>query len=150
MSKMYRMKDLGIEALVGRYVKSAKINGEKDLVVLDTDKGILYLTWEGSCCSRCYLENVSGVEYLVESTILSAENSTWDLISGERCYEVAESMGTNIKTSKGWVNFETRLEHNGYYSGEIKVSDDEPMDQYSSPRYEDKSKFPELKDLNDF
>lgn len=133
--KKYRMEDLGLESLVGRFIKSAWINEEKDFVMLHTETGFLYLTWEGSCCARCFIANVAGSNALVGSTIHSAENAEWvDHTKDEEEYEVIESMGTTIKTSKGTITFETRLEHNGYYSGKILVSDDEPMDQYSSPR----------------
>lgn len=134
-SKRYAMKDLGLEALVGRKVTSAAINAEKDFVVLETTTGKLYLTWTGDCCARCFLANVAGADALVDATIKSAENAEWKTLKDdEAADDVVETMGTTIKTDKGTVTFESRLEHNGYYGGEIQVSDDEPMDQYSSPR----------------
>lgn len=148
-NKSYSMEDLGIAFLIGKKIKLAEINEEKDLVVLTTqeDKKI-YLTWEGDCCASCYIQHVSGVDNLIGAEILSAENAEWkDISSGEE-YEVTESMGTNIKTTKGYVTFESRVEHNGYYGGYIYVSDDEPMDQYSSPRYD--GKLPELKKLVEY
>jgi hypothetical protein len=146
MSKMYGMKDLGISALIGRKINSAQINAEKNFVVLDTNKGPLFLTWIGDCCAKCYLENVSGVEHLIGHTVLSANNSDWTRIGDEE-YDVLESMGTVLNTDRGTVNFETRVSHNGYYGGEISVSDDEPMDQYISPAYEE---LPKLEPLSDF
>lgn len=151
--KSYRMKDLGIEALVGRKVLSAAINDENDLVILETDGGKLFLTWEGGCCSKCYLAHVSGVEFLIGHTIIEAENAEWQKPAGADDLErVVESMGTKIKTDKGYVNFDSRLEHNGYYSGEILVSDVEPMDQYGSPRYDaEYDPFPKIMNpLSDF
>jgi hypothetical protein len=149
MEKRYRMKDLGIETLIGREVLSAGINEDKDMVVLETDKGPLFLTWEGDCCSRCFLANVSGVDALVGAKILEAENAEWNKVNDDDDYEVIESMGTKLKTTKGYVTLESRLEHNGYYSGSILVSDDEPMNQYHSPRY-DNGPLPEMKPLADF
>ncbi len=148
MNKSYNMKDLGIEALIGRKVLSASINAKNDLVVLDTDKGNLYLTWEGDCCAKCFLANINGSENLIDAKILKVENKEWDATQVDE-FEVIESMGTTIKTDKGFVDLETRLEHNGYYGGEILVSDDEPMDTYHSPRYEN-NKLPKLKKLKDF
>lgn len=141
------MRDLGTEALVGRKILNASINEHKDLVVLETDKGILYLTWEGDCCATCYIEHLSGSEALVDSTILEVYHSKWKSIKDDED-DVIESMGTNIKTTKGYVTFETRLEHNGYYSGTILVSDKAPLDQYLDRRYN--NKMPKLKPLEDF
>lgn len=137
MGKPYDMKSLGIPALVGRKVRDAVINPEHDMVILRTNLGSLYLTWEGGCCSKCYLNHVNGTDALIGAEITAAENAAWTTLkSDEDGYRsVEESMGTKIKTTKGYVDFETRLEHNGYYSGKIMVSDDEPMDQYHSPRY---------------
>jgi len=135
MSKNYRMKNLGIKALVGRFIKSASINQEKDLIILDTETGKLFLTWEGDCCAHCFIANVSGAEALIGATILEAENAEWSPVKDDRdnC-EVIETMGTKIKTSTGYVTIESRVEHNGYYGGYIMVSDDEPMNKYYSPR----------------
>lgn len=144
------LKDLGTEILVGKFIKDAFINDDKDLVVLDTDQGKLYLTWEGDCCAICYLENMSGVENLIGAKILSVEHMQWkDITQDLNNYIVLESMGTRIKTDKGCVEFETRLDHNGFYAGYIKVSDKSPLSQYNSPRYEN-YEFPTLKKLEDF
>lgn len=155
MARIHNMEDLGIEALVGRQVKTATVNAEKDLVLLDTDKGTLYLTWEGSCCARCYLANVGGADALQGATIESAEDAEW--VDVERPGEdewgpVIESMGTKIRTSKGYVTFETRVEHNGYYGGRIMVSDVAPMDQYHCLRYDPEhgETLPEMAALTDF
>lgn len=150
MGKAYGMEELGIQALVGRKVLSAEINNENDLLVLDTDKGKLYLTWEGDCCAHCYLYHITGSEYLIGATINEVTSSNWKDISIADEYEVMESMGTNIRTDKGWVTFESRVEHNGFYGGQIQVSDDKPMNQYGSPRYGTEHKQPKLKTLKDF
>lgn len=150
-SERHNLEDLGIDSLVGKKIISAKINQEKDLVILDTETGPLFLSWEGDCCSQCYLVNVSGAENLQNATIVSAENAEWkDVQRNEEDYEVIESMGTKIKTDKGYMTFESRLSHNGYYSGNIKVSDIEPMDQYSSPRFDSEEEMGLLKTLEDF
>lgn len=149
--KKYGMENLGIKALLGRKVLAASINDEKDLVVLDTDKGRLFLSWVGDCCAKCYIANFSGMDALVGGTILEAEHAEWKDFKRDEDYgDVIESMGTNIKTDKGHVSFESRLSHNGYYGGWIEVSDEEPVNQYSSPRFDTPEEWPELKALADF
>lgn len=151
MGKSYNMKDLTMKSLRGRFVKAAYINKDKDLVVLDTETGRLFLTWEGDCCSLCYLAHAEGIDALVGATIIKGKSAKWVILEDDE-HDVLESMGTKLTTSKGYVTFETRLSHNGYYGGEILVSDDEPMDQYHSPRYslETDGKLPELVELKDF
>lgn len=140
--------ELEINDLVGRTVKSVKIIAQ-DIVILETDKGNLYLSWSADCCAQCYLQHVSGSEALVGHTILEAYNSEWTIVSGIEEYgdNLIESMGTSIKTTGGYVTFESRLDHNGYYSGHIKVDDESPIDQYGDRI--DISKY-EMKELVDF
>jgi hypothetical protein len=138
LKRDYSMTDVGLGALVGRKVLAASINAEKDLVALDTDKGKLFLSWVGDCCAHCYLAHMSGADALVGATITSAENAEWKTVSGERYDgEMTEAMGTNLRTDKGHITFESRVEHNGYYGGEIRVSEDAPMDQYHCEREDD-------------
>jgi hypothetical protein len=148
MEKSYSMKNIGIGSLVGSKVLSAKINEDHDLVILETQGKSFYLTWTGDCCAHCYLNHVTGVENLVGAEILSVESMDWNTLPTKDEYEVVESMGTKLKTTKGYVDFESRVEHNGYYGGEINVSDDEPMDQYSSPRNDWKQE--KMSSLTDF
>jgi hypothetical protein len=149
--KDYDMSSIGIEALVGRKIVSASINLQKDYVVLETDKGKLFLTWEGDCCAHCFLANVSGVSDLIGATILSAENAGWSeqvqVDPIEDPGSVTQSMGTNIRTDKGYVTFESRVEHNGYYGGKLLISDYGPIDAYSSLRDVSKETMVPLEDF---
>lgn len=122
---------MNINSLIGRTVTEAKINQEKDLVVLQTNKGPLFLTWVGDCCAVCHLEHVSNSEALINSEITSAENTEWkDVKAPDEYGYVTEGMGTTIKTTKGTITFESRVSHNGYYSGKISVSDRHYLSQW--------------------
>jgi hypothetical protein len=138
------MGQLVLSDLVGRKINSVQIDDEKRFLVLDTDKGPLYMTWSGDCCAHCYIAHFNGTEALINAEILSAEDSEWKAQS-DASYEVIESMGTKLKTTKGYVDIETRLEHNGYYSGIIEIYDD--ANDYGVRFYSKKKK---LKDLKDF
>ncbi len=131
-------QDLKLEELTGLVVSSAWINKEKDFVLLETNRGNFYLNWVGSCCAKCFIANISGTENLVGSTILDAKHSEWVGKTDEDCerYNVTENMGTEIKTTSGYISIETRLEHNGHYSGNVIIRDDQPLDQYHYPLFE--------------
>jgi len=129
-----------IEELVGMKVESAQINNRKDHVVLKTDKGTLYLSWVGDCCAHCYLENFSGIDFLIDSVIVEAAHAEWKNIEKDED-NTLESMGTILKTSKRYVSFESRVSHNGYYGGWIEISK-------TPPRYTES--LTDLKPLEDF
>lgn len=130
--RTYNEISIGIESLVGRTINAALINTEKDAIILKTDEGDFFLNWEGDCCAHCYIAHISGTEFLVGSTIISAENTEWsDISRKEDEWDVLEFMGTKLKTSKGYVDIETRLSHNGYYSGMINVSKQGYVDAYN-------------------
>lgn len=130
--KAYSAKDLKMSYLIGKTIVSAEINSDRDIVLLKTDTENIWLTWYGDCCAKCFIENCSGSENIIHASIESAENLEWKALkNNEDEYDVVEKMGTAIKTSKGLVRFETRLEHNGYYSGTIEVSNIAPVNEYS-------------------
>lgn len=142
----YDAKDLGMTSLIGRFVKGAKIF-DSDVVVLNTDLGPMYLTWSGDCCASCYLANISGADNLMGAKILEIETAEWKRKENDD-FDVVETMGTKIKTEKGYVTLETRLEHNGFYCGQIAVSDKAPIDNYGS--YLKVPSESDLKELKDF
>jgi hypothetical protein len=128
--------ELLLKELVGKQITSAVINRTKDLVILGCPDGDLFLSWLGDCCAHCYLANVSGIDELIGSTITEARHSQWQDTNSlfPRGDDVIESMGTTLKTTKGYVTFESRVEHNGYYGGYIEISQDEPLGQYNEVR----------------
>jgi len=141
MSKLrntYDLENLGVESLVGLKVENAFINSSKDYVRLDTNQGSYFLTWVGNCCAHCFLAQVSGASNLIGATIISAENAKWSsqiqLDPSRELSDVFQTMGTNIITNRGHVTLESRVEHNGYYSGNVIVSKVCPVDSYGCGR----------------
>lgn len=154
------MNNQDLNRLIGLKITSAVINETNDVieltVVQDTvvdalsqDEGNLYITFEGECCAKCYVYHVNGAENLVGATITNAETTSW-ITNPEPdppAYEVIETMGLMLTTTKGYVAFETRLEHNGYYGGALVITRGSVQDVYSL-RYDDEIyKFRELKDF---
>ena len=135
-----------MKSLIGCKVEKAEINKENNLVVLTTDKGSFYLSFQGDCCAQCYLAHANGVDNLVGSTINDVEQSEW-VSDDTEDYSVTETMGVKLTTSKGYVDFETRVEHNGYYGGYILVDQVGPLDQYNSYLYINPLELVTLKDF---
>lgn len=116
--------DLEIENLVGKKITSMFLHEDKKSIKLLTTTNMLYtLSWWGDCCSDCYIETLQNHDALRNAEITSIEHKTYK-VTRDMC-DVIESMGTTIKTSKGYVDIETRLEHNGYYSGYVHLSEDD-------------------------
>lgn len=132
-----------MSALIGVKVISAEINDSNDRIKLVTDAGVLYFSWIGDCCSHCFLAHVSGSEELTGGTILEIETKEWVVLTDIDGTD--ETMGTRIKTDKGYVDLESRLEHNGYYSGEIFINVN-PVDKYENTETCDEP-FKPLKDF---
>lgn len=144
-----------IEELVGRKITKAEINSGHNDVRLETEKGALFLSWNGDCCSKCYLYHIEGSENLKDAEILEAEDMTFSEKTEpdeEHWYDnVIESMGTRFKTTKGYVTFESRLEHNGFYGGRVSLTYGHAIDQYTGIRNaENIEEYGEFKDLEDF
>ncbi len=141
MSGTYREVNIGMKSLVGKKVLNALTNDSKDAVLLETDDGNYFLRWSGDCCAQCFIAHVNGADLLIGHTILEIENTEWSDVrrNDDEC-DVLETMGTKIKTDKGYVDIETRVAHNGYYSGMVAVSKIGFIDQYSC--------FEEVKDVN--
>lgn len=144
-----------IEELVGRKITKAEINSGHNDVRLETEKGALFLSWNGDCCSKCYLYHIEGSENLKDAEILEAEDMTFSEKTrpeeGSWSPRVVESMGTRLKTTKGYVTFESRLEHNGYYGGRVSLTYGHGIDKYGDARDgEDIEEYGEFKDLEDF
>lgn len=144
---LYDKDERNFTFLIGKSFDEILINEGRDVVVLKSAAETIYLTWSGECCATCYLCHCEGIENLKNSKIMEVENLEWIKIKDkEDGCEVLESMGTRIKTERGVVRFESRLDHNGYYSGEIKISEIAPVGPYNDFLEEPK----DLKPLEDF
>lgn len=139
---------MNLNELVGKRINKILINETKDILIFYTYNELYYMTFVGDCCAHCFMAHVSG--YQRYFTILDAESSEWGETSSksdrESC-EVKEQMGVKIKTDKGYLDIDTRVEHNGYYGGEVKLSTNCPLDQYSVPWCLENEKFKELQDF---
>lgn len=113
-----------INDIVDHTIIKAQINKNHDVVVFTTDKGKLYLIWESGCCSSCFIQHVT-LSGNWKNKIIKAYNKEWTKqprdVSEEGLPSVIESMGSVIVTENGSIEFETRLEHTGYYAGYIVV-----------------------------
>lgn len=143
------MEQFNLDKLVGLKIISAEINKGNDFIKLHTNEGLLFMNFTGECCAVCFIAHINGSEFLKGSAILSVEQTEWKTIKNDEEESITiETMGATIKTSKGTVSIETRVEHNGFYSGNVNISKDYATDLYRPTIEEDE--LGEFRPLEDF
>lgn len=74
----------------------------------------------GECCAHCYIQHVDGAEVLKNGVIFEVE-STSSNRSVVGSGDVVDAWGHRIHTDKGICSIEMRVEHNGYYGGQLEI-----------------------------
>jgi hypothetical protein len=132
------MSDLN--RLVGKRINGIFLNEDNTQVVFRTieDECIGFYV-HGDCCNTVYINHFQGVDVI-------GEGNTFDLLRGALVTEVEEKEWVaiddseqdedswvddcvedgffTIRTNRGYIDFEVRNEHNGYYSGHLSDWDD--------------------------
>ena len=138
-----------LKRLVGRRINGIFLNGDNTRVVFRTieDERIGFYVY-GDCCNTVYINHFEGADVV-------GEGNTFDLLRGALVTEVEEKEWVTIddseqdedswvdecvedgfftiRTDRGYIDFEVRNEHNGYYSGhidELEEKDTELDDLY--------------------
>lgn len=127
-----------IDFLTGKTISNILINKTKDILILyisgasyNDEVKVVYMTFVGECCAKCFIANVSGITRK-RFTIQSIEPIEWKdhPLSDPDNDIVIACAGVKIKTDRGYIDIDTRLEHNGYYGGKIILSTNCPIGQY--------------------
>lgn len=138
-----------LKRLVGKRINGIFLNGDNTKVVFRTieDERIGFYVY-GDCCNTVYINHFQGVDVV-------GEGNTFDLLRGALVTDVEEKEWVaiddseqdedswhdecvedgffTIRTNRGYIDFEVRNEHNGYYSGhidELEEKDTELDDLY--------------------
>lgn len=123
----YKVKDFGFPALVGKSVRGLRINADKDVIALElADGATLYLAAVGGCCSRSWFEHLNGISALLDTPILRVVDKPMPEATeqaGEYGDEHTQYYGWTLETANGRCDLEMRNASNGYYGGEVIVSD---------------------------
>lgn len=93
----------------------------EDDLYLETDSGSFRLAPYGDCCAHCYIQHVSGADALAPGAVVMGVED----IAGNREepseYDVSDTWGHRIATTKGTCSIEMRVDHNGYYGGSLEI-----------------------------
>src|SRR5687768_6820496 len=101
----------GENLIIGATVRSLTMEGDKARLVT-TDRGAFVLEGQGDCCANCWIEHLDGI---IEqgAKILAVKEGGWRNCAGSG--DVNERGFYSIDTTKGTIQIDLRLEHNGYY-----------------------------------
>lgn len=129
-----------MKELIGKQVTDIKISIHRDSLYVQTDYGSDAKTYiysaSGDCCSQCYIESVEpfygevlSVEDIplvgVSEEVCPIHNDHDKycnvLACGKDCDCSADKWGYKIKTDLTHGSVHMRLEHNGYYSGDLDL-----------------------------
>ena len=120
--------------LIGQRINGIFVNDTHDRVAFRTNEGrYLGFYTSGECCNNVYINHLSGTEVLGEGNsfdllrgalVLGVEEKEWVAIDEHDCGECVEDGFFTIKTDRGYIDFEVRNEHNGYYGGHVGEDDD--------------------------
>lgn len=129
-----------LQKLVGRRINGIFLNDDQTRVIFRTvenDRIGFYVY--GDCCNNVYINHFQAMDAI-------GEGNTFDLLRGALVTEVEEKDWVaiddevdedswthgcvedgffTIRTNRGYIDFEVRNEHNGYYSGHIDELDED-------------------------
>ena len=129
-----------LNKLLGKRINGIFLNEDHTRVVFRTteDDHIGFYTC-GDCCNDVYINHFQGEDVIGEGNtfdllrgalVLATEEKEWVQIDDDA--ETSDSWGHGcvedgfftIRTDRGYIDFEVRNEHNGYYSGHLEELED--------------------------
>lgn len=129
---------INIEDMVGSRILGIKLNGLKDYLRVETDKGPFNFVAVGGCCSTSWIEHLNGVKNVIEGVITEAPvightDHIKEDGNREDDFNVTLHYITQLKTDKGTLDIEFRNNSNGYYSGWLTLDEDQDGDPVEVP-----------------
>lgn len=111
-----------LRPLVGQTLKSVRV--KNDQITFHCENGDYVFHAEGDCCSRTYIEDVSGP---TSGKIIAAEEGPY---SSEDCGEIKNYCDKLTIEGKGYLDIEYRNESNGYYGGSLEWASGPGIEDY--------------------
>jgi hypothetical protein len=128
--------------LIGERINGILLNDDNNRLIVRTINGreFHYYT-SGDCCNTVWINHMTGVNVL-------GEGNTFDLLRGalvtgtedkgwsenrdaEDGWDVIQDGFFTLKTDRGYIDFEVRNSHNGYYGGSFEVDEHPDADPTS-------------------
>ena len=116
--------------LIGRKVNKVFVNGDQNVLVLDTDKGLIGWQTIGDCCSETWFADILGLHSWIGHVIVDTDEleTQHDVEDGRSRQDIDDVYGFQLKTMKGTTDIIYRNSSNGYYGGWMSGIDVTPDD----------------------
>ena len=121
-----------MKELIGKYIHELWKSEDDDklmFVVSDNRKkyygtveDVVMYEAKADCCNRVWFESINGFSSLLGFRVNKVEEKEWTKLSTDDG-EVLDAGFWTLSTSHGYVDFEVRNSHNGYYGGDIVLVD---------------------------
>lgn len=129
--------------LIGERINSILLRDDRERIIFQTIEGREYHYYtSGDCCNTVWINHMTGVDVLGEGNtfdllrgalVVGAEDKGWGENRSEGDWDVVQDGFFTLKTDRGYIDFEVRNSHNGYYGGNFDFDDSpevEPDDVY--------------------
>lgn len=125
--------------LIGERINSILLREDNERIIFRTIDGkeFKYYT-SGDCCNTVWINHMTGLNVLGEGNtfdllrgalVIGSEDKGW---TDNRCvedeYDVIQDGFFTLKTDRGYIDFEVRNSHNGYYGGNFEFDDNPEND----------------------
>lgn len=118
-----------LEIIVGHKIKDVQLDDEKTILTfyLYGDRKVVF-NCEGECCNKCWIENVDGIENLIDQVIFKFEVKSLDNIDEDEDCDDVDVLSYELYTEKGvcLLEFRNGTGIDGYsYSGDLNYDYEE-------------------------
>jgi len=114
--------DHGLEKLIGKTITDVEIPDETTLIFQTTDGPVKYYS-SGDCCAQCFFDELEVPDFGKSGGLCSAADlGSWEEWP-EGTDDTNEQCFGKVDTTAGTITFTLRLNHNGYYGGEMSLAE---------------------------
>lgn len=125
--------------LIGERINSILLREDNERIIFRTVDGKEFKFYtSGDCCNTVWINHMTGVNVLGEGNtfdllrgalVTGSEDKGWNdnRESDENDYDVIQDGFFTLVTDRGYIDFEVRNSHNGYYGGNFEF-DENPED----------------------
>jgi hypothetical protein len=124
-----------MKELIGKKILGLRINENQDVLVFDTDQGVVGYEAYGDCCSESWFADITGVSAMFGGTVQTVEEVSmegYNVEDGRTRQEYDLAYGYKLTTEKGYADIVFRNSSNGYYGGSIDPLRREPPESMTA------------------